>query len=287
LFETLPTSRRERGPRTERHDRSGHFEFRNSNFEFIPRPPGVMGELRGKFEIRNSKSAISPFRRRSMITLRELWRTYHVGDSDVHALRDVTLEIGRGDYLAVMGPSGSGKSTLLNILGCLDRPTSGSYAFAGRDVGLLSDSERTRLRQSEIGFVFQFFHLLPRLTAQGNVELPMLFAGVSRAERRERAARALEAVGLSDRVHHRPDQLSGGQRQRVAIARAVVMEPGLLLADEPTGNLDRAAAVEVMELLGTMNADGQTVVLVTHDPEVGSRARSAVRMDDGAIVERR
>jgi putative ABC transport system ATP-binding protein len=215
-----------------------------------------------------------------MIALSDLWRTYHVGDSDVHALRDVTLEISRGDYLAVMGPSGSGKSTLLNILGCLDRPTSGSYSYDGGDVGSLSDAERTRLRQTEIGFVFQFFHLLPRLTAQGNVELPMLFAGVPRAKRRERAARALDAVGLSDRVHHRPDQLSGGQRQRVAIARAVVMEPGLLLADEP-------AAIEVMELLGTMNADGQTVVLVTHDPEVGSRARNAVRMDDGEIVERR
>jgi putative ABC transport system ATP-binding protein len=222
-----------------------------------------------------------------MIELKNLWRTYHVGDSDVHALRDLSLEISRGDYLAVMGPSGSGKSTLLNILGCLDQPTSGSYEFDGRDVGALADSERTQLRQSEIGFVFQFFHLLPRLTAQGNVELPMLFAGVPRADRKRRAARALDAVGLSDRVHHRPDQLSGGQRQRVAIARAVVMEPGLLLADEPTGNLDRAAAIEVMELLGSMNEDGQTVVLVTHDPEVGSRARSAVRMDDGAIVERR
>ncbi len=222
-----------------------------------------------------------------MIALSDLWRTYHVGDSDVHALRSVDLEIRKGDYLAVMGPSGSGKSTLLNILGCLDRPTSGGYTYEGRDVGSLSDAERTRLRQSEIGFVFQFFHLLPRLTAMGNVELPMLFAGISRTKRRERAAHALDAVGLSDRVHHRPDQLSGGQRQRVAIARAVVMEPGLLLADEPTGNLDRAAAVEVMGLLGAMNDDGQTVVMVTHDPEVAARARTAVRMDDGAIVERR
>ena len=222
-----------------------------------------------------------------MIQLRDLWRTYHVGDSDVHALRDVDLEIAKGDYLAVMGPSGSGKSTLLNILGCLDRPTSGSYTFNGRDVGEISDADRTKLRQTEIGFIFQFFHLLPRLTAQGNVELPMLFAGVSRAERHRRALDALEAVGLTDRIHHRPDQLSGGQRQRVAIARAVVMKPGLLLADEPTGNLDRAAAAEVMDLLGAMNADGQTVVLVTHDPEVGARARNAVRMDDGAIVERR
>ena len=222
-----------------------------------------------------------------MIALSDLWRTYHVGDSDVHALRSVDLEIRKGDYLAVMGPSGSGKSTLLNILGCLDRPTSGGYTYEGRDVGSLSDAERTRLRQSEIGFVFQFFHLLPRLTAMGNVELPMLFAGISRTKRRERAAHALDAVGLSDRVHHRPDQLSGGQRQRVAIARAVVMEPGLLLADEPTGNLDRAAAVEVMGLLGAMNDDGQTVVMVTHDPEVAARARTAVRMDDGEIVERR
>ncbi len=222
-----------------------------------------------------------------MIVLADLWRTYHVGDSDVHALRDVTLEISKGDYLAVMGPSGSGKSTLLNILGCLDRPTSGSYTFNGRDVGEISDADRTKLRQTEIGFIFQFFHLLPRLTAQGNVELPMLFAGVPRAERRRRALDALVAVGLTDRIHHRPDQLSGGQRQRVAIARAVVMNPGLLLADEPTGNLDRAAATEVMDLLGAMNADGQTVVLVTHDPEVGARASAAVRMDDGAIVERR
>ena len=222
-----------------------------------------------------------------MIALRDLWRTYHVGDSDVHALRDVTLEISKGDYLAVMGPSGSGKSTLLNILGCLDRPTTGSYNFNSRDVGKISDADRTKLRQTEIGFVFQFFHLLPRLTAQGNVELPMLFAGVPRSERHRRALDALDAVGLTDRIHHRPDQLSGGQRQRVAIARAVVMAPGLLLADEPTGNLDRAAAAEVMELLDAMNADGQTVVLVTHDPEVGARARSAVRMDDGEIVERR
>jgi putative ABC transport system ATP-binding protein len=222
-----------------------------------------------------------------VIVLKDLWRTYHVGDSDVHALRAVDLEIERGDYLAVMGPSGSGKSTLLNILGCLDRATSGSYAFDGRDVSSLTDVERTKLRQSEIGFIFQFFHLLPRLTAQGNVELPMLFAGVPRLDRRRRAAEILASVGLSDRAHHRPDQLSGGQRQRVAIARAVVMEPGLLLADEPTGNLDRAAAVEIMELLGAMNADGQTVVLVTHDPEVAKRAGTAVRMDDGEIVERR
>jgi len=221
-----------------------------------------------------------------MIELKDLWRTYQVGDSQVHALHGVDLTIGRGDYLAVIGPSGSGKSTLLNILGCLDRPTSGSYFFDGRDVGQLSDVERTKLRQDQIGFVFQFFHLLARLTAQGNVELPMLFAGVSRAERRSKAAEALASVGLEDRAHHRPDQLSGGQRQRVAIARAVVMDPGLVLADEPTGNLDKASAFEVMDLLEAMNRDGQTVVLVTHDPEVAARAKNRVRMDDGDIVER-
>jgi putative ABC transport system ATP-binding protein len=221
-----------------------------------------------------------------MITLTGVWRTYRVGDADVHALRDVDLQIGEGDYLAVVGPSGSGKSTLLNILGCLDRPTGGRYVFRGRAVDGMSESERTKLRQQDIGFVFQFFHLLPRLTAQANVELPMLFAGVSRAERRRRARQALDAVGLSDRGHHRPDQLSGGQRQRVAIARAVVMEPSMLLADEPTGNLDRASAAEVMDLLDRMNAEGQTIVLVTHDPDVADRARNRVRMDDGAIVER-
>ena len=222
----------------------------------------------------------------AVIELKDLWRTYQVGDSQVHALHGVDLTIGRGDYLAVIGPSGSGKSTLLNILGCLDRPTSGSYFFDSRDVGQLSDVERTKLRQDQIGFVFQFFHLLARLTAQGNVELPMLFAGVSRAERRSKAAEALASVGLEDRAHHRPDQLSGGQRQRVAIARAVVMGPGLVLADEPTGNLDKASAFEVMDLLEAMNRDGQTVVLVTHDPEVAARAKNRVRMDDGDIVER-
>lgn len=222
----------------------------------------------------------------AMIELLNLWRTYQVGDSQVHALHGVDLRINRGDYLAVVGPSGSGKSTLLNILGCLDRPTSGEYRFDGKGVEELSDIERTRLRQQQIGFVFQFFHLLARLTAQGNVELPLLFAGIPRAERKQRAERALAAVGLSDRRHHRPDQLSGGQRQRVAIARALVMAPKLVLADEPTGNLDKASAAEVMDLLDGMNRDGQTVVLVTHDPDVAARAKSRIRMDDGRIVER-
>ncbi len=220
-----------------------------------------------------------------MIELDGVSRSYRVGDSEVHAVRDVTLRIGDGEHVAIMGPSGSGKSTLLHILGCLDRPSRGTYRFRGRDVGGLDDEERSRLRQHEIGFVFQFFHLLPRLTAQGNVELPMLFAGVPRAERRERAAEALAAVGLADRAHHRPDQLSGGQRQRVAIARAVVMRPSLLLADEPTGNLDRSSAEEVMTLLEKISGDGRTLVVVTHDPEVAGRARRVIRMSDGRIVE--
>lgn len=218
-----------------------------------------------------------------MIQLERISRVYHVGDSEVHALRNVSLEIAGGEHLAIIGPSGSGKSTLMHILGCLDRPTSGSYRFGGREVGALSEEERSHLRQREIGFVFQFFHLLPRLTAVGNVELPMLFAGIGRRERRRRAMEALRAVGLEDRVEHRPDQLSGGQRQRVAIARAVVMEPSLLLADEPTGNLDRASAEEVMELLESMNREGRTLVVVTHDPEVAARARRIVRMSDGEL----
>jgi putative ABC transport system ATP-binding protein len=222
-----------------------------------------------------------------VIELDGIWRTYRMGDSEVHALRDVSLRIEPGDSVAVIGPSGSGKSTLLNILGCLDRPSSGAYLFEGRSVGSLGDAERTTLRQQRIGFIFQFFHLLPRLTAAGNVELPMLFAGVPRSVRRERALEALDAVGLSNRAGHRPDQLSGGQRQRVAIARAVVMRPGLVLADEPTGNLDRASAREVLDLLERMNRDGQTLVLVTHDPEVAARAERLVRMDDGLLVESR
>ncbi len=219
-----------------------------------------------------------------MIRLEDVWRIYRVGQSEVRALKGVSLEIRLGEHLALMGPSGSGKSTLMHILGFLDRPTRGRYLFEDRDVGTLSDEERSRLRQHEIGFVFQFFHLLPRLTALGNVELPMLFAGVPRGERHRRAREALEAVGLAGRMDHRPDQLSGGQRQRVAIARAVVMDPSLLLADEPTGNLDRASAEEVMELLETLNRQGKTLVVVTHDPEVAARARRVVRLSDGELL---
>jgi len=222
-----------------------------------------------------------------LIELDGVWRTYLVGEGEIHALKNVSLSIGPGEHVAVIGPSGSGKSTLLHVIGCLDRPTAGRYSFDGREVGTLPDEQRSRLRQREIGFVFQFFHLLQRLSAVGNVELPMLFAGVGREERRERATRALEAVGLAPRAGHRPDQLSGGERQRVAIARAVVMNPRIVLADEPTGNLDRASARDVMELLEGMNRQGLTLVVVTHDPAIAERARRVVRMDDGAIVNGR
>jgi putative ABC transport system ATP-binding protein len=218
-----------------------------------------------------------------VIQLEDVWRIFRVGEGEVHALKGVTLTVERGEHVALVGPSGSGKSTLLHIVGCLDRPTRGRYLLEGREVGSLSEEERSLLRRHRIGFVFQFFHLLPRLTGQGNVELPMLFAGTQPEERRERAARALEAVGLSHRATHRPDQLSGGERQRVAIARAVVMDPAVLLADEPTGNLDRASALDVMELIERMNARGLTLVVVTHDPAIAERAKRVIRMDDGAI----
>jgi putative ABC transport system ATP-binding protein len=220
-----------------------------------------------------------------VIEVQGLTRTFYMGSAAIHALEDVDFGIEAGEHVAVIGPSGSGKSTLLHILGCLDRPTAGSYRFAGREVNALDEAELSRLRRYHIGFVFQFFHLLSRLTAIGNVEVPMLFADVDRDERRERARRALSAVGLAGRLDHRPDQLSGGERQRVAIARAIVMGPRLLLADEPTGNLDRASASEVMALLEDMNREGLTLIVVTHDPEVANRAARVLRMDDGRLVE--
>jgi len=219
-----------------------------------------------------------------VIELRDLTRHFQVGDQTVRALQDVSLTIADGDYLALMGPSGSGKSTLLHILGCLDHPTSGSYVLDGREVGSLPESELAAVRSRKIGFVFQFFHLVPRLTAAENVELPMILAGMRPAERRNRVTRALAAVGLTDRAAHRPDQLSGGQRQRVAIARATVMGPSILLADEPTGNLDRTSGGEIIELLERMNREGLTLVVVTHDPEVGGRARHILKLVDGRIA---
>ena len=218
-----------------------------------------------------------------MIELRGLSRHFQVGDQIVRALQDINLVIPDGDYLALMGPSGSGKSTLLHILGCLDRPTTGRYVLDGREVGSLPEDELSEVRSRKIGFVFQFLHLIPRLTAAENVELPMVLAGIPPAERRERVAKALRAVGLTDRAAHRPDQLSGGQRQRVAIARATVMGPSILLADEPTGNLDRASGHEIIELIERMNREGLTLVVVTHDPEIGGRARRILKLVDGRI----
>jgi putative ABC transport system ATP-binding protein len=201
-----------------------------------------------------------------MIELRAVSRVFQVGDASVHALRGLDLEVAAGEYLAIMGPSGSGKSTLLNILGCLDRPTSGTYRLEGREVGSLSDTDMAEVRLRKIGFVFQFFHLVPRLSALANVELPMIFAGMPPRERREKASAALAAVGLTPRAGHRPPQLSGGERQRVALARATVMGPAILLADEPTGNLDRASGREVVGVLEDLNQGGLTLIVVTHDP---------------------
>ena len=220
-----------------------------------------------------------------MISLRAITRIYEVGSRPVHALRGIDLEVPEGDYLAVMGPSGSGKSTLLNILGCLDRPTSGSYRLDGREVSGLTDQELSLVRRHRIGFVFQSYHLVPRLTALENVALPLLFAGTPQRERGEKALRALTAVGLSDRAHHRPDQLSGGERQRAAIARSTVMDPSILLADEPTGNLDTKSGREVIELLERMNHAGLTLIVVTHDPGIGRRARRQLRLVDGASAD--
>lgn len=221
-----------------------------------------------------------------MIELEGVTRTYVLGDQPVHALDGVTERIEAGEYVAIMGPSGSGKSTLLNIIGCLDRPSEGSCRIDGIDVGRLSEDELSALRRHKIGFVFQTFHLVARLSAAENVAFPMLFAGVPRAERALRVVRALEAVGLVQRANHRPSELSGGERQRVAIARATVMSPQILLADEPTGNLDSAAGAQVMELLERMQAGGLTLVVVTHDPGIAGRAQRVLWMKDGRIAER-
>jgi putative ABC transport system ATP-binding protein len=219
-----------------------------------------------------------------VIELEGIGRSFEVGGRPVHALKEIDLTIPSGAYVSIMGPSGSGKSTLLNLLGCLDRPTAGVYRLDGRDVGGLTETELSRVRGHEIGFVFQFFHLIPRLTAAENVALPLTFAGTPGRERQRRVEAALEAVGLADRVTHRPDQLSGGERQRVAVARAVVMEPTLLLADEPTGNLDSASGREIVDLIEELNRGGLTLIVVTHDPGVGERAGRRIRLADGRVV---
>jgi putative ABC transport system ATP-binding protein len=220
-----------------------------------------------------------------MIRLQGIERVFQVGDEAVHALQHIDLEIQSGEYISIMGPSGSGKSTLLNILGLLDRPTAGTYVLDDVPTTELGDDQQAAVRRHKIGFVFQFFHLVPRLTAAENVELPLVLAGAEPSERRQRVAAAMNALGLEDRTDHRPDQLSGGQRQRVAIARATIMEPSVILADEPTGNLDRHSGTEVVETLEALNDKGMTLIVVTHDGELGRRARRRLRMVDGEVVE--
>jgi putative ABC transport system ATP-binding protein len=220
-----------------------------------------------------------------LIELQGIHRLFDVGDQQVHALNDINLNIASGDYISLMGPSGSGKSTLLNIIGLLDRPSQGNYRLEGQEISSYSDEEQARIRREHIGFVFQFFHLIPRLTAAQNIELPMTLAGIPPEERQPRIEAILREYGLESRAHHRPDQLSGGQRQRVAIGRATVMQPRLILADEPTGNLDRASGHEVVDILEALQQQGITLIVVTHDPELGQRAQRQLHMVDGVIVD--
>jgi putative ABC transport system ATP-binding protein len=218
-----------------------------------------------------------------LIETRDLWKTYVMGSEEIHALRGVNIDIDRGEYVAIMGPSGSGKSTLMNLIGCLDTPSKGSYLLNGKEVAAMNDDELARIRNEEIGFVFQTFNLLPRATALHNVELPLVYAGVSSKDRQERARQALEKVELTSRASPRPNELSGGQRQRVAIARALVNNPSILLADEPTGNLDSKTGVEIMAVFDRLHANGNTIILVTHEPDIAAYAHRVVHIRDGQV----
>jgi len=218
-----------------------------------------------------------------LIETRDLWKTYVMGEEEIHALRGVSIAIQRGEYVAIMGPSGSGKSTLMNLIGCLDTPSKGSYLLNDKEVASMNDDELARIRNEEIGFVFQTFNLLPRATALHNVELPLVYAGISGKTRVERAKAALDKVELSSRAGHRPNELSGGQRQRVAIARALVNDPSILLADEPTGNLDSKTGTEIMGVFDRLHAAGNTIVLVTHEPDIAAYAHRAIHIRDGQV----
>jgi putative ABC transport system ATP-binding protein len=219
----------------------------------------------------------------SLIRLQNVVRRYQMGAETVHALRDLSLEIQRGEYVAIMGPSGSGKSTLMNLIGCLDTPTSGRYELNGANVGEMNDNQLAEVRNREIGFVFQTFNLLPRSNALHNVELPLIYAGMPAEERRKTALEAITQVGLADRMHHKPNELSGGQRQRVAVARALVNKPSILLADEPTGNLDSKTGAEIMALFGDLSRKGNTIIVVTHEEDIAKQARRVIRLRDGLV----
>jgi putative ABC transport system ATP-binding protein len=232
---------------------------------------------------RNDQKSNSPFPLESLISLSKISKTYWLGNESIHALRSVDLAIHKNEFVALMGPSGSGKSTLMNILGCLDSPTSGSYFLNGHDIAGQHDDQLAQIRNQEIGFIFQTFHLLPRATAAENVQLPMVYAGINKDERTRRADKMLKDVGLGDRMTHRPNELSGGQRQRVAIARALVNSPSIILADEPTGNLDSKTSAEIMALLNEIHQKGNTIIIVTHEEEIAQKAKRIIRLRDGMI----
>jgi putative ABC transport system ATP-binding protein len=219
----------------------------------------------------------------ALIAMRDIWKTYQMGSEELHALRGVSFDVQRGEYVAIIGPSGSGKSTLMNLIGCLDSPSKGNYWINGKLVSAMEDDELARIRNKEIGFVFQTFNLLARATALHNVELPLIYAGMGAGERREQAKQSLNSVELSDRMTHRPNELSGGQRQRVAIARALVNHPSLLLADEPTGALDSHTSIEIMNLFERLHSEGNTIIVVTHEPDIASRAHRVISIRDGQI----